>query len=135
VSGNTDTRTVVAPFLHQPRELERLCFGRAGEPRRRGLDRHLHRAGVVLARAFGDTQPDQPQDARAPLERSAELIGAPVVEGGEELVEQFGIGRAELNAVVARLASPGRDLAVAERHRLHLVGGHDVDRHTPKRRA
>ena len=77
----------------------------------------------------------RPQDARPVLERAAELVGAPVVERRQELVEQLRVGRAELDAVVARLARPRRDVAVPRGHRAHLVGGQHVHRHASRTRA
>ena len=69
------------------------------------------------------------------LQRSAELVVAPVPERRQELVDQLGVARRELEPVVAGLARPRRRLAVLHGHGADVVAGHHVDRRAPVDRA
>ena len=99
----------------------------------RGLlpHRHLHGDREVVAGALGDALADEAEHAGPALERSAELVVAPVPERRQELVDQLGVARRELEAVVAGLARPRRGLAVLHGHGADVVAGHHVDRRAP----
>ena len=121
---------VEAPLLRTRRHsLQRLVPGDVAGERRRllatgTLTVHVKSAPARSAIARRMTS----QHARPAFGRAAELVVAPVVERREELVEQLGVGRRQLDPVVAGLACPRRHVAVAGGHRVHLVGGHHVDR-------
>ena len=136
VSGNTDTSHrrdgVVAEVLHQPAQRDALVpCGVPGEGRRLLPHRHLHGDREVVAGALGDALADEAEHEGPALQRSAELVVAPVPERRQELVDQLGVARRELEAVVAGLARPRGGLAVLHGHGADVVGRHHVDRRAP----
>ena len=86
-----------------------------------------HARVTVVSGACRDRVAYHLEHPRPPLDRAPELVGAAVVERREELIEELGVGRGQLDAVVPGLACPRRHLAEPHRHRPYLVRGHYVD--------
>ena len=124
---------VEAPLLGELAHAHGVGQADVGGERWRRLERDLHRAGEVGPRLHGDGLTDDPEDAGPGLERAPELVVPAVVEGRQELVEEFGVGGTELHAVVPRLPGPRGHPAELLGQPVDLVGTQHVHRDTPER--
>ena len=80
--------------------------GAAGGVRFVGIQPHPHRHGIV--RAFPDRADDLGQEPSAVDQRSAPGIGARVLGGGEEPVDEVAVAGVEFDAVKSRSDTPRR---------------------------